>query len=396
MNDNPKENAVREITGPGPKEPGKVRTITSHPLDSGLPFRIQNENSFRTMIAFERKRSERSQKAYALGLIVASDHLASARRKVLLEKIATALSKLTRDTDLIGWYRTGSVLGIIFTDIPTHEKNAVTSAIRARITETIRKNLSREPQTHISISLDCYPEDWRLEALRRPGNPALYPDFASRDRSRRIAIAIKRMLDIVGSLTALVLCAPLFVIVAIAIKVTSRGPIFFRQQRVGQYGRPFVLLKFRSMYVNNDESLHQEWFHNFYAGRATRHRTDGSSGSYKLPNDPRVTRIGRMLRRTSIDEIPQFINVLKGEMSLVGPRPPIPYEVDAYKAWHRGRVLQAKPGITGLWQVNGRSRVAFDEMVRLDLRYARTWSIWMDIKILLKTPAAVFSGDGAY
>lgn len=393
MKDNLKGIGAKEIVGSELKETAK---FTSSPSDSGAPFRIQNENSFQTMIAFERKRSERSHKAYALGLIAVSDHLASAKRKLLFEKIAVALSALTRDTDLIGWYRTGSVLGIIFTDILTREKSAVMSAIRVRIGETLRGHLNYEQQKHLSVSLDCYPEDWRLEALRRPSNPALYPDFASRDRSRRIAIAAKRALDIAGSLVALILCAPLFLVVAIAIKMTSRGPIFFKQQRVGQYGKPFVVLKFRSMRVNNDESLHQEWFQNFYTGKATRHSTQGSSVSYKLPNDPRVTRVGRLLRRSSIDEVPQFINVLRGEMSLVGPRPPIPYEVDAYKPWHRGRVLQAKPGITGLWQVNGRSRVAFDEMVRLDIRYARTWSIWGDIKILLKTPAAVFSGDGAY
>ena len=152
------------------------------------------------------------------------------------------------------------------------------------------------------------------------------------------------------------------------------------------------------MYVNNDTAVHQQWFRNFYSGKAKRHPTgdDNGNGSYKLPNDPRVTRVGKWLRRTSLDELPQFMNVLKGEMSLVGPRPPIPYEVDAYEAWHRGRILQAKPGITGLWQVSGRSRVSFDEMVRLDLRYARSWSIWLDIKILLQTPRAVLFGEGAY
>ena len=121
-----------------------------------------------------------------------------------------------------------------------------------------------------------------------------------------------------------------------------------------------------------------------------------NNGVFKMTIDPRVTKIGRILRRTSLDELPQFINVLKGDMSLVGPRPPIPYEVDGYQTWHRSRILEAKPGITGLWQVNGRSRVTFDEMVRLDLTYARTWSLWLDIKILLQTPGAVLRGDGAY
>jgi len=209
---------------------------------------------------------------------------------------------------------------------------------------------------------------------------------------------IKRMMDIVGGSLALLLSAPLFLVIAIVIKLSSNGPVFFRQQRVGQHGKSFIMFKFRSMHVNSDASVHQQWFKSFHSGKAERHRTndDKGNGTYKLPNDPRVTKVGRFLRRTSLDEVPQFINVLKGDMSLVGPRPPIPYEVDAYQAWQRGRILQAKPGITGLWQVSGRSRVSFDEMVRLDLRYARTWSIWLDIRILLKTPAAVFFGEGAY
>jgi lipopolysaccharide/colanic/teichoic acid biosynthesis glycosyltransferase len=117
---------------------------------------------------------------------------------------------------------------------------------------------------------------------------------------------------------------------------------------------------------------------------------------YKIQDDPRVTRVGKFLRKTSLDELPQLINVLKGEMSLVGPRPPIPYELEAYQIWHRRRVLEAQPGITGLWQVNGRSRIKFDDMVRLDLQYARTWSVWLDIKILWQTPRAVLFGAGAY
>ena len=117
---------------------------------------------------------------------------------------------------------------------------------------------------------------------------------------------------------------------------------------------------------------------------------------YKITEDPRVTRVGRFLRKTSLDELPQFFNVLRGEMSLVGPRPPIPYELEAYDIWHRRRLLEVKPGITGLWQVNGRSKLRFDDMVRLDLQYATAWSLWLDIKILLQTPRAVFSREGAY
>jgi lipopolysaccharide/colanic/teichoic acid biosynthesis glycosyltransferase len=186
---------------------------------------------------------------------------------------------------------------------------------------------------------------------------------------------------------------------AIAVKLTSKGPILFRQQRIGQFGKSFTFLKFRSMYVDNDPAIHQRYVMQLIAGQAQRNGGKGTAdagGVYKLTKDERITRVGAILRRTSLDELPQLFNVLKGEMSLVGPRPAIPYEVAAYQTWHRRRVLEVKPGITGLWQVNGRSRVAFDEMVRLDLRYAREWSPWLDLKILLRTPRAVIVGEGAY
>jgi lipopolysaccharide/colanic/teichoic acid biosynthesis glycosyltransferase len=151
------------------------------------------------------------------------------------------------------------------------------------------------------------------------------------------------------------------------------------------------------MKVGNDATIHKEYVKQLISGKAERHSSDGNSeGVFKLTRDPRITRVGAFLRRTSLDELPQFINVLKGEMSLVGPRPPVPYEVEAYDIWHRRRLLEAKPGITGLWQVSGRSRVTFDEMVRLDLQYAKACSPWMDVKILLRTPGAVVLGEGAH
>jgi lipopolysaccharide/colanic/teichoic acid biosynthesis glycosyltransferase len=151
------------------------------------------------------------------------------------------------------------------------------------------------------------------------------------------------------------------------------------------------------MAVSTDAGIHKEFVQNFIAGKAQpAAAANDQKVVYKITSDPRVTWIGRFMRRTSLDELPQFWNVLNGEMSLVGPRPPIPYEIEAYDTWHRRRLLEAKPGITGLWQVHGRSRTTFDEMVRLDLRYSRTWSPLLDLKILLQTPRAVRSGDGAY
>ena len=202
-------------------------------------------------------------------------------------------------------------------------------------------------------------------------------------------------MDICGSAAALAILSPAFLVLAGLVKLTSEGPVFFRQQRVGRYGLNFEFLKFRSMYVSTDAAIHKEYVRNFIAGKTA--SADGSKKTvYKLVNDPRVTWIGKFMRRTSLDEIPQFWNVLCGEMSLVGPRPPIPYEIEAYDIWHRRRLLESRPGITGLCQVQGRSRTTFDEMVRLDLQYSRMWSPMLDVKILLQTPRAVFSGDGAY
>jgi lipopolysaccharide/colanic/teichoic acid biosynthesis glycosyltransferase len=178
--------------------------------------------------------------------------------------------------------------------------------------------------------------------------------------------------------------------VATLIKLTSRGQVFFKQRRVGQFGQEFTFIKFRSMVVNNDPDIHRKYVEALIQNKA------GGNGEFKIKNDPRVTPIGRFLRRTSLDELPQFLNTLKGDMSLVGPRPPIPYEMEKYALWHRRRVLEAKPGITGIWQVHGRSRTTFDEMVRMDLRYIRNRSFWLDLKLLLKTPYAVLKGNGAY
>jgi lipopolysaccharide/colanic/teichoic acid biosynthesis glycosyltransferase len=205
------------------------------------------------------------------------------------------------------------------------------------------------------------------------------------------------MIDVVGSVVGLILFAPTFLVIALAIRLSSKGPVLFRQLRVGRYGTPFVFLKFRSMYIDNSAQLHKQYVTQLIAGQADPQLSHDSNGAvYKLTRDPRVTRVGAFLRSTSLDELPQLWNVLRGEMSLVGPRPPIPYEVEAYDIWHRRRVLEAKPGITGLWQVSGRSRLKFDEMVRLDVRYARVRSIWLDVKILLRTPWSVILGDGAY
>jgi lipopolysaccharide/colanic/teichoic acid biosynthesis glycosyltransferase len=262
-----------------------------------------------------------------------------------------------------------------------------------RVSETLRSNLTAQQFNQISITCHLFPEDWKHELPVRQSNPTLYPDLSKREESRKLFSVLKRVMDVVGGALALAVFSPFFLVIAAIIKVTSPGPIFFRQKRVGQHGASFVFLKFRSMHVDNDPSAHKEYVKRLIEGQADRKPSVGNSEKvYKMTNDPRITKIGAFLRRTSLDEVPQFINVLRGEMSLVGPRPPIAYEVEAYDIWHRRRILEAKPGITGLWQVHGRSRVTFDEMVRLDLQYAKTWSPWMDLKILFRTPGAMLGG----
>jgi lipopolysaccharide/colanic/teichoic acid biosynthesis glycosyltransferase len=211
----------------------------------------------------------------------------------------------------------------------------------------------------------------------------------------------KRCLDLAIAAALLVLLSPLLLLIALAIKLDSRGPILFTQQRVGARRRvepgrtswevrDFLIYKFRSMADGADQAVHRAYIKAFVDGQVA----DGADAHFKLTNDRRVTRVGRVLRRTSLDELPQLVNVLKGDMSLVGPRPVPTYEVADYQEWHRER-LAALPGITGLWQVKGRCRVSFEGMVQMDIEYVRGRSLWLDMRLLLLTVPAVLSGRGA-
>jgi exopolysaccharide biosynthesis polyprenyl glycosylphosphotransferase len=204
---------------------------------------------------------------------------------------------------------------------------------------------------------------------------------------------IKRSFDLLISAATIGLLFPIWLLIAVLIKLDSKGPIFYTQERVGMDGRLFLLYKFRTMQAGADPEVHREYQRAFIAGRAEANLGDVNHPTYKLFADPRITRIGRTLRRTSLDEVPQLLNVLMGDMSLVGPRPPIPYEVEAYELWHRKR-LDMKPGLTGLWQVSGRNRLPFEEMVRLDLFYIENWSLLLDLKIILRTGFVMLGGEG--
>jgi len=206
---------------------------------------------------------------------------------------------------------------------------------------------------------------------------------------------LKRASDLFIASLSLLLTSPLWLVISVLIKRDSPGTIFFRQERVGMDGRIFLCLKFRTMRADSDDTIHRETYKQNIAGRSEANAGDDEKPVYgKVANDPRITRVGRWLRRTSLDELPQLINVLRGDMSIVGPRPPIPYEVHEYDIWHRKR-LDMKPGITGLWQVSGRNRLTFEQMVKVDLYYIENWSIWLDLKIILLTIPALWNDEGA-
>ena len=205
----------------------------------------------------------------------------------------------------------------------------------------------------------------------------------------------KRVSDLVIASMTLGILAPLWLLIALLIKLDSRGPVFYKQERVGMDGRVFLFYKFRTMHAGTDDTRHREYQRIYIKGQPDSNLGDAERPAYKLRGDERVTRLGRLLRKLSLDELPQLFNVLRGDMSVVGPRPPIPYEVESYELWHRKR-LDMKPGITGLWQVSGRNRLPFDEMVRMDLYYIENWSLLLDMKIILQTLPVMLRGDDAY
>src|SRR6185437_1925317 len=343
---------------------------------------VLNEEAFKRKIAIERKRTERCNDPFLLMLLQADAHSDSSKNGKSLENVLAALLPATRETDVIGWYKDETVIGVMFTGLTVCDKSKVLSIILNRVRTALRKEITFEQFGQISISFHFFPDDWDHDESGRPGNLTLYPDLERLGKSKRVGFGLKRIIDVVGSALLLGACAPLFLVIAAAIKASSKGPVLFKQERVGRYGKLFTFLKFRSMYVDNDQSEHKDYVTKLIAGNAERISLNGTGdGVYKLANDRRITPIGRLLRRSSLDELPQFLNVLRGDMSLVGPRTPIPYELVNYETWHRRRLMQVKPGITGSWQVQGRNRIPFDEMVRLDLHYATYWTPLLDLKI---------------
>jgi lipopolysaccharide/colanic/teichoic acid biosynthesis glycosyltransferase len=352
------------------------------------------ENVFHSMLTLERRRAERSRKPFVLMLLDAN--LENGAAEAILKKAVSVIVASTRETDLVGWYKHDAILGIIFSEVSIEGDLPITETLRTKIETAFIKHLGRELAAKIAVSVHVFPESFDKDGSGWVADSKLYPDLKRKVSRKRLPLVIKRAIDILASACLLLVLSPILSVIVALIKLTSKGPVVYEQERLGQFGARFKCLKFRTMYTNNDPKIHQEYVQQFIAGKDGLDNSQGSGKPvYKLVKDPRVTFIGAFLRKTSLDELPQFWNVLRGEMSLVGPRPPVPYEFEVYDIWHRRRVLEVKPGVTGLWQVSGRNRTRFDEMVRLDLRYCQTWSIWLDLKILFATPWAVFNGGGA-
>src|SRR2546427_11668487 len=265
------------------------------------------EDVFRRIFCWERKRAERSRGCFLLMLVHVESILPANQ-----SEIVSALYSSTRETDLAGWYREGAILGVIFTEIREGNRKALESLTPAKVIGSLRSKLSPEQLDQMHISFHFFPEIGDKSSLGRLTNAELYPDLFERDEERKFPRFVKRLMDIAGSFVALILCCPLFVLISLAIKLTSKGPILFKQERVGRYGSRFTFLKFRSMECDNDARIHREYIKRFISGEADPARVSHTQTAvYKTQNDPRITRVGTFPRKTSLDELPQLINVLR-------------------------------------------------------------------------------------
>lgn len=343
---------------------------------------VMGRAEFLAALQRETRRAERSEAPLTLMLFRLD--LAQPGQLAAWKQLVEQIDAGKRETDYLGQLDDG-VLAVLF---PGADR-----AGTRRFAEWIAE---RSSAVLFTTATATYPDqlfDDLSEGIRQPVAFRL-PDIAAVKESGTRGYPLKRVLDIVGALAGLFLFLPLMLATAVAVKATSRGPVIFRQTRLGKGGRPFVFYKFRSMETQAGDDIHRKFVKRLIENRQDA-GAEGSEGVYKMKSDPRITPVGRWIRKLSIDELPQFANVLKGDMSLVGPRPPIPYEAESYQAWHLRRVLDMKPGITGLWQVEGRSRVSFDDMVRMDIHYIRHCSLRLDLSILLRTVKVVLRGIGA-
>jgi lipopolysaccharide/colanic/teichoic acid biosynthesis glycosyltransferase len=345
---------------------------------------VLQPGEFSEAVHRETRRSERSRAP--LSMVQYSVAEAAADEPQHFERLLAVLQHSKRETDLLGHVGIDT-LAILCTDTDDEGARGLVAKLAPFVADL--------PVAAVTAT---YP-DHLFESLARgtPTAAAFQSLIVPNERVNKVGdYPLKKPMDIALALIALAIFGPLMLVVALLVKLTSRGPVIFKQPRLGKGGVPFTFYKFRSMVVNVDDRIHREYMANLIrGGHGDPPAADASTASYKMKADPRVTKIGKFIRMTSIDELPQLFNVLKGDMSMVGPRPPIPYEAAHYEPWHLRRILATKPGITGLWQVEGRSRVTFSEMVRMDLRYVRNCSLRIDLKILVKTVAVVLRCAGA-
>jgi len=409
-------NLLKSFLRQGPYSWGGRASLT---LDGVKPCR-----DFRRDLETERARADRNGHCFAL---VCFEVSGAERESAAAAALAKALRQRMRAADEFGWYDSTRI-GVLLYDATFEGAKVFASSVWESVAETgavpaafsidvypsvntsssqgapggngsvkvnpripnsddvqlpKRQRVVREGRSLVEENTFCLPY--------RPISPILpYPSGAGpslRSAFTRKVPRPKRVMDVVAAITGLALLSPLFLVVTILIKIVSPGSAFFKQQRVGHGGKIFMLIKFRTMKTGLDSVAHKE-----YLTKLIKSSGNGDEGKpmTKIEDKSQLIPIGGWLRKTCIDELPQLFNVLRGEMSLVGPRPPIPYEVDEYQRWYSLR-FDTVPGMTGLWQVSGKNRLTFSQMVRLDIQYARHQSVWLDMKILLRTPRAILS-----
>ncbi|HKF57540.1 MAG TPA: sugar transferase, partial [Blastocatellia bacterium] len=275
-----------------------------------------SESAFLEAIRQERRRSERSGRPFLLMLAKLQTLPSNGARIGAIRKLVSTVRGCVRETDTVGWYRQNQVLGVIFTELGDADQGTVLASLNLRAINKIDNSSHDVKNLSLSYTFHFFPEG--TEPNGQAMDFKLYPELSRETWLRKVARGIKRGIDLLGSILAVALLCGLLLVVAALIKLTSKGPILFRQIRIGQHGKAFTFLKFRSMYVNNDATIHKDYVTRFIAGRAELNASAGGPGVYKITNDPRVTPLGRFLRKTSLDELPQLLNVLRGEMSLIG------------------------------------------------------------------------------
>jgi lipopolysaccharide/colanic/teichoic acid biosynthesis glycosyltransferase len=355
-----------------PLEPGRI-------LGEILP-----EYHFLQQLRREKRRSDRTGSPFSLVTVRVDAGMPSAAETALLGRL---LARRVRETDVVGFTNGG--VGILLADTDA----AAAKAFIDRLEKQARL-------TDLAVTSSTYPEllfgALTDEAVERASVRPLFLDIRP-DRRGSFALVTKRVVDVAAAGVGLLLLSPAMLATALLVRASSPGPIIYKQARIGWQGTPFILYKFRSMICNADENVHREYVTRLIKAPPTQADDNGPSTSWtKLEKDPRITPIGHFIRKTGIDELPQLFNVIKGDLSIVGPRPPLPYEAKYYQAWHLRRIFECRPGITGLWQVSSCSTVSFADMVRLDIEYVRSWSLLLDLRIAFRTLAVVVNRCGAH